>query len=192
MGWYIYLEKNTVRINLSIATELHSCGAEVCFAWEDECTPPVLGGVIIHDGKLVFNSDHMEHMDYVCDARVQAVLKRHKVKGDICFSSNEGDNKGQRWGYRFDGKGGMVELKGKKGTWEEKPTKKKSSVKKAKKKAKPDPFAGVKDVIEAEGFDYAFRSYSDFNEIKDERFQQLRAAYVFAAQELEKHINRVS
>lgn len=46
----------------------------------------------------------------------------------------------------------------------------------------------VADCIEAEGFDYAFRSYSSFKEVRDEKFHQLRQAYVQAANELEKYI----
>lgn len=42
----------------------------------------------------------------------------------------------------------------------------------------------VQAVVENEGFDYAFRFYSDFSDIQDATFHKLRAAYVDAAQEL--------
>lgn len=42
--------------------------------------------------------------------------------------------------------------------------------------------------VEEDGFDYAFRNYSDFAEIKDERFHELRKAYIQAAQELEAYV----
>lgn len=189
MGWRIHEIKNTVKINSKIALDLYGCGADVCSAWEDECDFPSLGG-IIDDGKLVFNPDHMEHMDYVWEPKIQEVLKRHKVKGDICFSSNDGDNKGQRWGYRFDGEGGMVKLTGKRNSWQEdapkKPTKKKTASKKAT--PEPDPLTEVQEVIDREGFDYAFREYSEFKQVKDKKFHQLRMAYIDAANELEKFI----
>lgn len=186
MGWHINLEKNTVKIDSAIALDLYNCGADVCFCWEDECDFPMLGG-IIYGGKLVFNSDHMEHMDYVWQPEVLAVLKKHKVKGDICFSSNDGDNRGQRWGYRFDGEGNMIELKGKKGEWEE--VGKKPSKKAAKSKPHPkDPMIEVRQCVEKEGFDYAFRHYSDFSQVKSKEFHALRKAYVKAARALEKFV----
>jgi len=46
----------------------------------------------------------------------------------------------------------------------------------------------VRDTIENEGFDYAFRHYSDYEEIKDEKFHELRKAYEQAAKELEDYI----
>lgn len=67
---------------------------------------------LVYRGKIFFNPDHSEHMDFISDKRVQRILKKHKVKGDICFGSLEGDNAGTFWGYRFDGKGGMKKLTG--------------------------------------------------------------------------------
>jgi len=116
MGWHINLERNTVKITSQVALALYDCGADVCSAWKDECDLPELGG-IIYDGKLVFSPDHMEHMDYLWQPEVLDVLKRFKVRGDVCFSSSEGDNRGRRWGYRFDGEGGMVRLVYKQGEW---------------------------------------------------------------------------
>lgn len=210
MGWHINLVLNTVEINSAIALDLYNCGADVCFCWEDECDFPQLGG-IISDGKLVFNRDHMEHMDYVWQPEVQAVLKKHKVEGDICFMSSEGDNRGQYWGYRFfvdkDGVGQVVNLKG---TWYAcafqgwKPVGKGAKtapaegvvrplrpMKKSSKKSKPhpkDPMIEVRDRVEIEGFDYAFRHYSSFSEVKDKKFHALREKYVAAAEALEAYI----
>ena len=39
-----------------------------------------------------------------------------------------------------------------------------------------------------EGFDYAFIHYSDFKEIKDKKFHELRLAYVKARNDLAKYI----
>lgn len=47
----------------------------------------------------------------------------------------------------------------------------------------------VKCSIDNEGFDYAFRSYSNFEEVKDEEFHKLRKVYIEAADALEKYIN---
>lgn len=46
----------------------------------------------------------------------------------------------------------------------------------------------VQDTIENEGFDYGFRHYSDFkDEVKDEKFHELRTAYVEAAEALAEY-----
>ena len=42
----------------------------------------------------------------------------------------------------------------------------------------------VNACVENEGFDYAFRHYSDFSEVKDKKFHELRSAYVDAARAL--------
>jgi hypothetical protein len=69
--------------------------------------------VLDEDKHLTFNRDNMEHMDYLSsETPVIPILCRHKVKGDICFGSLEGDNEQTFWGYRFDGKGGHKYLEG--------------------------------------------------------------------------------
>lgn len=45
--------------------------------------------------------------------------------------------------------------------------------------------------IDAEGFDYCFRLYSDWEEIKDPKFHELREAYKAAADALDDHIPSV-
>jgi hypothetical protein len=42
--------------------------------------------------------------------------------------------------------------------------------------------------IESEGFDYAFIHYSDFKDIKDKKFHELRLAYKKAAEELSEYV----
>ena len=39
-----------------------------------------------------------------------------------------------------------------------------------------------------EGFDYCFRHYSSFEEIKDEKFHELRLKYIEIAEELENYV----
>jgi hypothetical protein len=188
MGWQINLEKNTVQINSQIALALYNCGADICHCWREECDWPMLGG-IIYGGKLVFNPDHMEHMDYVWQPEVLQVLKNFKVKGDICFSSDDGDNRGQKWGYRFDGLGGMQKLKGDSIYKEEKEKPGKLKKKKAKLEAEGEhPLTDVRFRLEEEGIDYAFRNFSEFSEVNDRKFHKLRLAYIKAACELESYV----
>jgi hypothetical protein len=43
--------------------------------------------------------------------------------------------------------------------------------------------------IREEGFDYCFRNYSRFPEIKDDYFHAIRQQYIETASELERYIN---
>jgi len=52
-----------------------------------------------------------------------------------------------------------------------------------------EDFKCVKYRIRSEGFHYCFKHYSDFSEIEDERFHQLRKQYLAIAEELETYIN---
>jgi hypothetical protein len=47
----------------------------------------------------------------------------------------------------------------------------------------------VRDRIEIEGFEYAFRSCSDFPEVEDDEFHRLRTEFVRAADALEEYVN---
>lgn len=105
MSWSIGELVNTVTISKKCARELFAVRKNygTWYSLED----------VTYDGKLNFNGDHMEHMDYLWNEDIQAVLLKYKVRGDVCFGSLEGDNAGSFWGYRFDGKGGMSTLEGK-------------------------------------------------------------------------------
>jgi hypothetical protein len=46
----------------------------------------------------------------------------------------------------------------------------------------------VRAKMENEGFHYCFKHYSRFEEIKDEKFHELRLAYLEAADALKKYI----
>ena len=46
----------------------------------------------------------------------------------------------------------------------------------------------VRDCIDNEGFEYAFINYSDYKDVLDPIFHQLREAYVKAYNELEKYV----
>lgn len=106
MGWSIAVVRNDVVVKKKCAEELFKAQA-----YEEELWYEI--GDVSRNGRLSFNGDHMEHMDYLGNNEAMvAILCKHKVKGDICFGSLEGDNTGSYWGYRFDGKGGMKRLKG--------------------------------------------------------------------------------
>lgn len=47
----------------------------------------------------------------------------------------------------------------------------------------------VCNTVDCEGFDYAFRDYSSFDEIKDNKFHDLRTKYIVAAEKLEEYID---
>jgi len=102
--WSIAEMKNAVEVDKKCAKELFKLNPLDIWRDIDEVT---------YNGKLYFNPDHHEHMDFLSTSdRVIKILKKHKVKGDIWFGSLEGDNSGEFWGYRFDGKGGMKKLTG--------------------------------------------------------------------------------
>lgn len=104
--WRIHNTVNTVKVSKKCAQELFRSVTRNTGFWND------VSEVTDRDGVLIFNEDHYEHMDFLWLEEIQKVLLKHKVKGDICFASLEGDNAGSFWGYRFDGKGGGVKLDG--------------------------------------------------------------------------------
>lgn len=103
--WHIHEVVNTVLVDGACARALFDAQEYEGEVWDsvDEVT---------FKNTLYFNSDHMEHMDYVWRWWAIDALCAHKVKGDICFLSEDGDNAGDKWGYRFDGEGGVELLKG--------------------------------------------------------------------------------
>jgi hypothetical protein len=104
--WSISVTINHAKVSKKCAKELFEAQAyegEIWYSLED----------VVYKGKLQFNSDHNEHMDYLANHdNMLEILKKHKVKGDICFGSLQGDNDGSFWGYRFDGEGGLKTLTG--------------------------------------------------------------------------------
>ena len=53
---------------------------------------------------------------------------------------------------------------------------------------KEEYFQNVRYRIKEEGFHYCFAHYSRWPEIKDEKFHQLREAYLQAAKKLEEYV----
>ncbi len=94
MGWRINLVKN----DLVLTPE----ACEGIAAIKNDC-------YTTRGDHLYFNSNHLEWMDYVWDKKVLAVIKKHKLSGEILFSSSEGDNANTGWGYRFE-KGKLTNL----------------------------------------------------------------------------------
>ena len=106
MSWSIAELVNNVEITPECAKELFKGQGYKGEIWDD-------AGEVTNGGKLYFNPDHMEHMDYIGRNKfVVKTLNKYKAKGDICFGSVEGDDAGSFWGYRFDGKGKMACLEG--------------------------------------------------------------------------------
>lgn len=56
-------------------------------------------------------------------------------------------------------------------------------------KKKVNHFNAVRDVIDMDGFEYAFESYSNWEEIKDEQFHTLRLNFLHAMQELGDYVD---
>lgn len=57
---------------------------------------------------------------------------------------------------------------------------------------RPADADSVLQVIGAEGFDSAFRHYSSYRDINDEKFHELRKAYIAAANELIDYISKAA
>jgi hypothetical protein len=51
-----------------------------------------------------------------------------------------------------------------------------------------DDLTYLKAKMRDEGFDYCFRHYSSFDEIKDDKFHELRLKYIKIAEELENYV----
>lgn len=50
--------------------------------------------------------------------------------------------------------------------------------------------AKVIEDIECEGFHYAFHHYSNYDDVEDERFQNLRKAYIKASEDLCSYLSQ--
>ncbi len=106
--WNIAKVVNTLELTDECIDELWENNSSIGLDWEEK-------EEFYYTNKkgekyFYFNSDHMEHMDYMWHKEIIEIIKKHKLKGDVCFESVEGDNAGSKWGYRYDGKGGFVKL----------------------------------------------------------------------------------
>lgn len=65
-------------------------------------------------GYLLLNEDAQEWIDvFQHDPDLLKIFLKFNPKGKLLFSSEEGDNKGDKWGYEFDGKGNVKFVSGK-------------------------------------------------------------------------------
>lgn len=109
MGWNISLLENTAHVPLESRANV----AEACIEYSEafwssdgltsaEQIDRVFGGSGPDDTLIQFDSDDMEHMDYVThNEEICRTMAAVGVTGRICFGSLEGDNKGKFWGVEF-------------------------------------------------------------------------------------------
>ena len=106
MSWRVNVVNNSLEVSGKCIEELwdynKKANLEIWDSKED----------MVEDGVLYFNEDDMEWIDYIANyKKIIDILKENKAKGEVCFSSFEGDDCGS-WGHRFDGNGGYKKLKG--------------------------------------------------------------------------------
>jgi hypothetical protein len=89
MGWNINCLKNDLPITPEMARELNALEKSIGISVDET------------EGRIYFNMDHMEHMDYMWRSEVNEILLRHKANGEVCFNSADGDDAGCNWGYRY-------------------------------------------------------------------------------------------
>lgn len=107
MSWQIAVIENTLKIDKKTAKQLFKLSHGSCddIWWREQ-------DVMDRNGYITFNSDHMEHMDFLRLKGYQAILEKNEVKGQVRFGSLDGDNFGKFWGYSFDGDKDMSLLEG--------------------------------------------------------------------------------
>lgn len=104
MSWTIGQMSNTVKITKKCEKDLQKTAYEIGVLYDPS-------DMIVESGKIWFDPDSTEHMDFIQNSAILNVLEKHKVNGRITFGSLEGDNAGKFWGYDF--KDGVVKrLKG--------------------------------------------------------------------------------
>ena len=97
MSWRISLVKNTVTVSPECAEAVfqrHN-GSSGYWPGADDIRSP--------DGKLWFNPDWMEWMDYLDNEGVRNTLCEFRAEGVARFADAEGDQAGQTWEYVFTG-----------------------------------------------------------------------------------------
>ena len=90
MGWSI----NTAVNELKIPKEYQSRLEEVA----DENYHSIF---FDSDDTIGFDSDAMEHMDFLHESWAQEIILESQANGIVVFGSLEGDNAGDFWGYDF-------------------------------------------------------------------------------------------
>lgn len=104
MSWSITLIENTAVVpedRQEGAALVVVASADTFQDYEDSSSTDMRAAVF-YKGKLNFNSDDMEHMDYVTmDDAICKAMAAAGTTGRILFGSLEGDNTGSFWGVEF-------------------------------------------------------------------------------------------
>ena len=99
--WNIHLVKNSVIIpekKIEAISKLIRPIARDHFPYDDD-------HVIWSDGRLAFDEDSFEHMDWLCrNEKAMEIIALSGVNGMVQFADMEGDNKGSFWGVTFHDK----------------------------------------------------------------------------------------
>jgi hypothetical protein len=93
MGWHINLVKNDLPLSIDAIHEITEASKRG--------GPLDDAGISFDGNQFHFSRSHLEWMDYMWRDELDTILRRHKVNGEVLFSSSEGDNAGQFWGYRY-------------------------------------------------------------------------------------------
>lgn len=112
MGWNIYEVENTVRLTPEQADELGQKLADTSMEhFGDGDWPLGLSYVKLPDSyqtvpdglcQPTFNSDNMEHMDWLTyNAEACRLIAGTGTTGRVCFGSFEGGGAGKFWGVEF-------------------------------------------------------------------------------------------
>lgn len=93
MSWTVHVIDNTITVDESAQVSLEALPVH------GDMFADGYGGV--SRGKLLFDDDAMEHIDYLCNPEIRDVLIAHGASGRVTFGALEGDNSGSFWGYEF-------------------------------------------------------------------------------------------
>jgi hypothetical protein len=105
MSWSIEILDNTAVVpedkRAEVAAIIVEQAGEAFYDYA-ECTDEEKVNAVFYKGKFNFNSDDMEHMDYLtADHTTLLAVAAAGTEGRICFGSLEGDNAGDFWGVEF-------------------------------------------------------------------------------------------
>jgi len=95
--WRIYVAENTVIISVECAEALVETGVEELWESDEDVRDS-------ETGELIFDYDWWEHIDYLHEPAIQAVLRRFRVSGVVQFADPQN---ARIWEYRFTD--GLVE-----------------------------------------------------------------------------------
>lgn len=105
MGWNIALIQNTVDVpeeaRIMVAKNIIK-NSDKFYDDHEHASGVDAMNMVFYGGKLEFDGDDMEHMDYVTHSdEICAALAAAGATGRLTFGSLEGDNRGTFWGVEF-------------------------------------------------------------------------------------------